>query len=165
MPFPSLWLLDCSEALWLPRLVGLLLEENLLARCTIFVTRSEAAQLPTVGAIRRGLINHFGVAAGCGKVIVADYNIHTDASFGEFDFILCGVRSGHLSTLAQRRLMRLLGASLSSCGLLQMAAPELTDAAHLAPIFLPTSNRTGLYRHAMLTHRGPRQTRDSHVPR
>jgi chemotaxis protein methyltransferase CheR len=90
------------------------------------------------------------ISSSPSSIIVAEFNINTDGTFNEFDFIVCGSVLRKLSRLAQRRVMRLLGESLAPCGVLQLVGPDVADAARIAPVFLPLVEGEHVYRHALL---------------
>lgn len=158
-PFPGVWIHDCSDTALLAQLVGLLNESDLSRRSTLFVTCAEAS---AVEALRHQLQHAPPILAGKtpASIIVAQYNVQTDGTFNEFDFILCGTVLRRLATSAQRRVLRLLGESLTPCGVLQLLAPDSADAARVAPIFLPMTDSDHLYRHALLEHHAQRRRQE-----
>ena len=155
-PFPSVWVHDCGDAALRAHLFAMLNECDLLQRCTVFVTCTETS---TVALLRQQMQQALPMRAGqcCTNLIVAEYNIHTDGTFNEFDFILCGTVLRRLASATQRRVMRLLGESLTPCGVLQLLAPDAADAARIAPIFLPMDDGVPLYRHALLERHAQRR--------
>lgn len=164
-PFPTLWVHDCGDMELLEQLLLRLLDSDLLKRSTVFVTCTDAAQVKPLRlnlhlklhqvlrlAQQRALphARRISPTDAAGSIIVAAYNIHTDGTFNEFDFIVCGTALRQLASSAQRRLMRLLADSLASCGVLQLLSPDAADAARIAPLFLPMADAENLYRHALL---------------
>lgn len=163
-PFPTVWVHDCSDTALLEQLIVHLHDNDLLKRSTVFVTCSDAAlveplQLNLHRQIHHVLRDTLPVSArdAAGSIIVAAYNIHTDGTFNEFDFIVCGTVLHQLASAAQRRLMRLLAESLAPCGVLQLLSPDAADAARIAPLFLPMASAENLYRHALLERHAQRR--------
>ena len=159
-PFPTIWLHDCGDVDVLEQLLIVFKDGDLLKRSTVFATCSEAEGIEPLRDLLRQ-VTHSVAALPAGSVIVAEFNIITDSSFNEFDFILCGSVLRKLSRLAQRRVIRLLGESLAPCGVLQLLNPNDADAARVAPVFLPMVDGIHLYRHALL-ERYAQQRRQGH---
>ena len=160
-PFPTIWVHDCCDIDVLEQLLFAFKESDLVKRSTVFATCSQADGIEALRALLRQVTDSV-TALPAGSVIVAEFNIITDSSFNEFDFILCGSELRKLSRLAQRRVMRLLGESLAPCGVLQLLNPSDADAARAAPVFLPMVDGVHLYRHALL-ERYAQQRRRGHV--
>ena len=152
-PFPKIWVVDCVDVQLLQALIGFLRQEELTARTALFVTAADAALLrrlqdAVLGPPRLGL-DAAGQPGGP-PIVWTDYSLRTDSTFNEFEFILCGTALNQLAESVRRRAVRVLGESVSGCGLLQRCARAPDDAAALVPIFLPVSAGARLYRHATL---------------
>lgn len=144
-PFPRLWVIDCVDDQLLLRLLTLLEEEGLLARTSLFVTSDEPSLLRRL----QDAVDHASFHTAP-RIIWNEYCLLSDATFNEFEFILCGRALAEHTVHQQRRMVRLIGESLSQCGLLHLATPGADDCAALAPIFLPVAIGQNLYRHATL---------------
>jgi chemotaxis protein methyltransferase CheR len=155
-PFPTVWVHDCRDIGVLSQLSAVLNESGLSKRSTVFVTCGDAAH---VAPLRLQLQHALAISANAASAnfIVAEYNIHTDGTFNEFDFILCGTVLRRLAAPVLRRVMRLFAESLTPCGVLQLLALDAADAARVAPIFLPMSDGAHLYRHALLERHAQRR--------
>ena len=161
-PFPKLWVADLTDPTLLENLLLLLHHEQLLARTALFITAGDPALLRLLkDALQRSERLHALAERGdwLANLVWTEYCLLTDATFNEFEFILCGERLTLLSQSMQRRVVRLLGESVSRCGLLQMAAIEEDEAASLVPIFLPVGQGGQLYRHATLERESQRRRR------
>ena len=152
-PFPKIWVVDCVDVALLQALIGFLRSEHLTLRTALFVTAANAALLrrlqdavPGPGRVSR----ESSVEPNEPPIVWTDYSLQTDSTFNEFEFILCGTALDELSDAMRRRAVRVLGQSVSDCGLLQRCAPALEDAANLVLTFLPVSQGARLYRHATL---------------
>lgn len=153
MPFPTVWVHECDNVELLAQLVLMLADCGLLKRSTVFVTCATTAQIEPLRQQLQHALPSSAVTSG--SIIVAEFNIHTDGTFNEFDFIVCGTELHRLASAAQRRVIHLLKESLAPCGVLQLLSTDEIDtadgnAARIAPIFLPMANGTNLYRHALL---------------
>lgn len=168
-PFPKIWVADCRDVQLLRQLIACLRMENLLPRTALFVTASEPALLRYLKDVIEHHWPQLEVADGSAPdlaIVWNDYCMHTDGTFNEFEFILCGTALPLLEQDVQRRVVRLLGESVTRCGLLQMAASigqgkrdPSADAEALMPIFLPAAGGIHMYRHATLELRSRERQR------
>ncbi len=149
VPFPAVWVHDCNDVALLVHLVAMLTDCGLLKRSTIFVTCAASEQVEPLRCALQRALPPCEDADG-GSIIVAEFNVYTDSTFNEFDFILCGTTLCKLARPVQQRVKRLLGESLAPCGVLQLLTFNTADAANIAPVFLPMADGPHLYRHAML---------------
>lgn len=168
-PAPRVWLAEATGPEDVLALTVLLAEHRLLARTQVFVTAAEEAQLvrarrDTISASRLadcarayrdvgGLCGpgefislHEGIAhlRAHGEFVWATHGLETDASFNEFDLIVC------MRPLAecgpQHRVLRLFSGSLPLLGMLCVI--PLSLGMHL-PGFTGLAPAAGLYRRAI----------------
>ncbi|MES2741244.1 MAG: CheR family methyltransferase [Pseudomonadota bacterium] len=162
---PKVWLAECAGAGEAWTLAILLHEEALGARTDIFATIASeqllaqaaqaglpAAQLAACGADYRAsggtaaLADYFEVVRGRAmlrpalraRITWAQYNLPTDASFNEFQLILCRHALADYGPLLRQRVLTLFHDSLSRFGMLGLDrcfAPEEALAAHYQALY------------------------------
>ncbi|MFC5460813.1 CheR family methyltransferase [Massilia niabensis] len=172
---PKVWLAECGGIGDAWTLAILLHEEGLLARTEIFATLAndellaevreatvDAAELPALqenylqaGGTGR-LADHFEVKDGRAillprlraRITWAGHNLVTDASFNEFQAIICCRALADFGPMLRQRVLRLFHESLSRFGVLGIdreLAPGDAHAASYQPLLgdLPWYRRVG----------------------
>jgi chemotaxis protein methyltransferase CheR len=76
----------------------------------------------------------------------AQYNLATDASFNEFELIICRRALGDFGTSLRRRALGLFRESLALFGMLSVDENGELDAAPFISCFRVVSAENGLYR-------------------
>lgn len=162
---PKVWLAECAGVGEAWSLAILLAEEGLLAKTEIFATLAneellaevreasiDAAELPTLqeNYVRSGgtgmQADYFEVREGRAhllprlrsRITWAQYNLVTDASFNEFQAIICCRALADFGPMLRQRVLRLFHESLARFGVLgidrELAASDAHASAYL-PIF------------------------------
>ncbi|WP_313705288.1 CheR family methyltransferase [Massilia sp.] len=162
---PKVWLAECASVGEAWSLAILLAEEDLLARTEIFATLAndellaevreasiDAAELPGLqqnyersGGSGR-LSDYFELRDGRARLLPrlraritwAQYNLVTDASFNEFQAIVCRRALADFGPVLRQRVLRLFHDSLARFGVLGIdreLAPGDAHAADYLPIF------------------------------
>lgn len=167
-PSPRIWLADAVSAEDVLMLGALLQEHGLSARAGIYVTSREeavlcelrSARLPIARlAVGRQACRDAGIAtdlrecvhlheqmvsvAGAAELTYGQHCLLGDASFNEFDLILCRHPLPTLEEGAQRRLLGLFADSLPMLGMLCLAGPV---AQRMTPRFAALGSSALLYR-------------------
>ncbi len=173
-PLPKIWIAESTSAEDVFALVILLIEEGLYDKTLIFVTGADeallaetrlgsidGAQLPRYEAdyLRSGgtrSLQDYGTLQQDGQfvfastlrsnLIWAQYNLATDRSFNEFQFIICKRVLPEFGPLLRRRSLHLFADSLSPFGILSVDVPEDLDSAPMALRFQAVVRERGLYR-------------------
>lgn len=156
---PKVWLAECGGIGDAWTLAIVLHEEGLLARTDIFATLAndellaevrdatvDAATLPALqenylqagGAGR--LADYFEVQEGRAtllprlraRITWAGYNLVTDASFNEFEAIICCRALAHFGPMLRQRVLRLFHESLARFGVLGLDRELAAGDAHAA---------------------------------
>lgn len=76
----------------------------------------------------------------------AQYNLVTDASFNEFDLIICRGTLEDFGVPLRRRVMRLFDDSLSLFGVVSLDEPDALQQSGLHACYEPLHPQAGLYR-------------------
>ena len=156
---PKVWLPECAGIGEAWTLAILLAEENLLARTEIFATLAndellaevrdatlDAAALPALqeNYVRSGgtgsLRDYFELRDGRASLLPrlraritwAGYNLVTDASFNEFQAIICRRALADFGPMLRQRVLRLFHESLSRFGVLGIDRELVPGDAHAA---------------------------------
>lgn len=154
---PRVWLADCAGAEQAWTLAVLLEEEGLLAQTEIHATVGSDELLAEAAACRiplerlaqcqrlyeyaggtASLSVHFQIEDGHAvllprlrsRISWAQYNLVTDASFNEFQLIVCRRALPDFGPLLRQRVLRLFHASLAPLGILGLDRPLASDDAH-----------------------------------
>lgn len=157
-PLPKVWLADCAGAEQAWTVAVLLAERQLLWRTEIYATVSsdtllQEALAASIAPERMAACQHrYEQAGGCGRladyfqlehgmlvplpqlksrITWAQYNLVTDASFNEFQLIVCRRALPDFGPLLRHRVMRLFHDSLAVLGVLGIDR-ELDCAERLA---------------------------------
>jgi len=169
---PKVWLAECAGIGDAWTLAILLHEEGLLTRTDIFATLAndellaevreatlDAGALPALeeNYLRSGgsarLADYFEVHAGRaallprlrGRITWAGYNLVTDASFNEFEAIVCCRALADFGPVLRQRVLRLFHDSLSRFGVLGLDRELEAGDAH-APAYQPLGGVLPWYR-------------------
>lgn len=175
-PLPKVWIAESTSAEDVFSLVILLIEESLYDKTLIFVTAADDALL---GETRLGMFSadHFpayeagyrrcggsrSLSAYCSErdgrmvfssalrknLIWAQYDLATDRSFNEFQFIQCRRVLPEFGSLLRRRSLHLFADSLAQFGLLSVDVPDEIEQAPMTMQFQPVARELGLYRRAV----------------
>lgn len=156
---PKVWLAECAGIGDAWTLAILLHEEGLLARTDIFATlgnddllaevREATLDAGTLPALQENyqrsggsaqLADYFDVRAGRaallprlrGRITWAGYNLVTDASFNEFEAIVCCRALADFGPVLRQRVLRLFHDSLSRFGVLGLDRELEAGDAHAA---------------------------------
>jgi chemotaxis protein methyltransferase CheR len=172
-PSPKIWIAECASMEEAGTLAILLAEEEINSKTRIFATVSNEGLLRDAsrGGFAPDRLGEYeenyrrsggqkSLADYCiedsGRMFLrpellsnitwAQYNLATDASFNEFELIVCRRTLGDFGPALQRRALQLFRDSLPLFGILSVdEKSELNDAA-LAGCFKAISAESGLYR-------------------
>lgn len=172
---PRIWISQCSSPENLLALLLMLEEEGLRERSTVYVTHRSARlleqlrsasiageRLAEYDALYRRAGGRFGLARYghmegdefhfsselLSGVVLAQYNLQTDTSFNEFEWIEARESLEDLDPLARQRALKLYHNSLYHYGLIGVGhAPEIATAP-LAKAYRPLKQGSALYRKA-----------------
>jgi chemotaxis protein methyltransferase CheR len=172
-PSPRVWIADCASAEEVCTVAILLAEEQLYERTQIFATVANEALLEQA---RRGSLavermaeyeaNYRGSGGkasladyfeqGNGEAVLrpdlrsritwAQYNLATDASFNEFELIVCRRALGDFGSPLRRRALQLFYDSLSVFGVLSVDEADDLTASPFDMRYKPICGEHGLYR-------------------
>lgn len=179
VPWPAVWVADCSSMHVPLLLLALLTEENLAERTRIFVTsgveqalehlrttplsRAEVARLQALhlGCGGTGQLGCYLQAHEGGFVLAPDsalrfsWHVHhlgSDASFREFDTIIAPRRFTEYNDNLRTRAIGLFSESLYSFGVLQLNDMSCSRAVLDQEQLVPVLGEYGVYRRAGLRH-------------
>ncbi|KQV80698.1 chemotaxis protein [Massilia sp. Root351] len=161
---PKVWLADCAGAEQAWTLAVLLAEQGLLARtelhCTVasdaLLAEAQDASIPLervaecqasydhAGAGHGRLMDHFQVVGRRAvllpqlrsRITWAQYNLVTDASFNEFNLIVCRRALPDFGPLLRQRVLQLFHASLAPFGVLALDR-QFDESEALAAFYRP----------------------------
>lgn len=172
-PDPKIWIADCVAAEDVFGMVIILSEENLADKTLIYATSRSANCLEKV---RSGYFpperlasyqENYILAGGAGSlkkyihyidgetafspalmehVTWAEYDLATDASFNEFEAIVCAGGLAQYATPLRRRALQIFSDSLPVFGLLSLSGLTTVKPAEAATCFDIVSARQGIYR-------------------
>jgi chemotaxis protein methyltransferase CheR len=170
---PRIWISECTSPESLLTLLIMLEEEGLRARSTVYVTHRSARLLEQLrgasisserlteyeslylNAGGRFGLKRYGTIEGqlfrfsqelLSGVVLAQYNIRTDTSFNEFEWIEARESLADLDAASRKRALSLYHSSLYHYGLLAAGhTPEL-DSTSLARAYRPLHQGSALYR-------------------
>ena len=169
---PKLWLAECAGAGQAWTLAILLLEEGVLARTEIFATvaneellaemRAATLDAETLPALQRHyragggsgqLADYFEVRDGRAmllpqlraRITWAAYSLVTDASFNEFQAIVCCRDLADFGPMLRQRALRLFHDSLARFGVLGIDCP-LGHGDAIAAAYQPIAGQAGWYK-------------------
>jgi chemotaxis protein methyltransferase CheR len=172
-PLPKIWIAESTSAEDVFALVILLIEEGLYDKTLIFVTAADETLLAEtrLGAFPWERMAQYDASyrasGGTGalsdyceqrgdmmiftaplrrNLIWAQYNLVTDRSFNEFQFISCRRVLAEFGPSLRRRSLQLFADSLAPFGILGVDVPDELEAAPMAMQFQTVSRANGLYR-------------------
>ncbi len=165
-PSARLWVAGCASGEDAYSLAILLQEEGLGPRSVIYATELDEARLDRarlgrlepdrLAASRRNYRRAGGRrplaalplpdAPGAGCILFASHSLATDASFNEFNLILCRDLLPRFAPPLQARVLDLLHQSLGLFGFLALGARDSLRAWRHAAAYERLSSRHGIYR-------------------
>lgn len=177
-PAPKIWIAECASAEDVFALAILLQEEGLYSKTRIFATSANATLLnearegrfaiDKLGAYEKNyqlaggtqsLANYYEQVNGSAvfhsqlsrKITWAQYNLATDASFNEFELIICrGGLSDYTSRL-RKRVLQVFSDSLPIFGFLSLYGADYGEIAGLIANYKAVSPKQGLYQKVWLS--------------
>jgi chemotaxis protein methyltransferase CheR len=172
--WPVLWIAECADPLIVIELAIMLSEEGLAGKTQLFITHPnedilidvarlqlDAADMEERAAahMRGGALHPLGdycEAADGAIALRADlrqnmvwsqYDLASDASFKEFELVVCQRPLAEFDPALQRRALDIFGKSLCNFGILQVEAHGGALSADLAHHFISILPEQGIYRH------------------
>lgn len=172
-PSPKIWIAECASAEEVATLAILLAEEQLYDRTRIFATvanesllqEARSASLPPEklheyerNYLRSGgrkeladyIVESNGRTALLPEVLAnvtwAQYNLATDASFNEFELIICRGTLDNFGAALRRRTLQLFHDSMALFGILSVDVKNELDAMPFANRFRTICPESGIYR-------------------
>jgi chemotaxis protein methyltransferase CheR len=172
-PWPSVWLADCFDARLAVALLVCLEEEGLREKTQVFATSSSEALLAQVSTLqlsapemdeldeyhrrsggRQGLREYFTESDGQFSLrpelrsgfIGCQHAVATDASFREFQAIVCARPMGQYGNALRRRALNLFSDSLCGFGILQVDLENGYRGPPLTELFAPVLAEQGIFR-------------------
>ena len=172
-PSPRIWIAECVNAEDVFGIAILLKEEEVFDRTQIFATcanedllfeasqgKIPASQLDDyernyrTGGGRRPLREYLGEQDGQpaflaelgGNVVWAQYNLTTDASFNEFEMIVCRDTLGEFGSALKRRSLQLFHESLARFGILSVDGLDNPESEPSIAGYTSIQREAGLFR-------------------
>lgn len=172
-PSPRIWLAECGAVEDACAVAILLAEEGLLEKTHIFATAEDESLLRDASSGRftgnrlaeyvynyraaggkRELSDYFGrdregpvfSEALRSNITWAQYSLATDASFNEFQMIVCRRAMGDFGGHLRRRTLQLFYESMPLFGILSVDQPDEMRAAPFVQRYKPIAQECGLYR-------------------
>lgn len=172
-PSPRIWLAECATAEDVYGMAILLSEEKLLDRTQIFATAENDALLAEAsdGGFATGHLERYAhnyresggradLNAFCARrgertvfsehlrsnIVWAQYSLATDASFNEFQMIVCRRAMPDFGAYLKRRTLQLFYESMPMFGILSVDQGNGLDAVPFVSRYKPISSELGLYR-------------------
>jgi chemotaxis protein methyltransferase CheR len=172
-PSPKVWIAECASAAEAATVAILLAEERLYDRTRIFATVANESVLQEARSAslapgkldeyeknyrrsggRKALSDYFVERNGCAvllpevlaNVTWAQYNLATDASFNEFELIICRRTLDNFGAALRRRTLQLFYDSMALFGMLSVDVKNELDAVPFANRFKTICPESGLYR-------------------
>ncbi len=172
-PAPKLWIADCVAAEDVFSLAILLSEENLADKTHIYATSRSANLLEKArsgyfpqerfacyqdnyvlaggtGSLKKYIHQANGEAAFSHRLVEhvtwAEYDLATDASFNEFEAIVCAGGLAQYATALRRRALQIFSDSLPVFGVLGLPGATTVKPAEAAVRFDIVSAQQGIYR-------------------
>lgn len=172
-PAPKVWIAECASAEDVYATAIMLMEEGVYHKTRIFATGANATLLSEAreakfplekiaqyeeNYVRAGgtenLANYYrqqdGVAVFRSElarnITWAQYNLGTDASFNEFELIVCRGGLNEYASRLRRRVLQLFYDSLPTFGLLSIAGANYAEVASFVSNYNVMSSEYGLYR-------------------
>jgi len=172
-PAPKVWIAECSSAEDVFATAIMLMEEGVYHKTRIFATGANATLLSEAreakfplekiaqyeeSYVRAGgtesLSNYYREHDGAAvfrselsrNITWAQYNLSTDASFNEFELIVCRGDLNEYASRLRRRVLQLFYDSLPTFGLLSIVGANYAEVAPFVSNYNVTSPEHGLYR-------------------
>jgi len=172
-PAPKIWIAECTAAEDVFSLAIMLMEEGIYHKTRIFATGANATLLSEAregkfsleklalyeeNYIRAGgtesLSHYYMEQDGVGifrteldrNITWAQYNLGTDASFNEFELIVCRGGLGDYTSQLRRRILKLFSDSLPTFGILSIVGHDYADITPFLSLYAAISSKHGLYR-------------------
>ena len=171
-PAPKIWIADCIAAEDVYGLAIVLMEENLYYKTRIYVTGANASLLANAQQSRfpakllkqyeqnyllaggaNALLNYCEKIAGSflfipalqQNITWAEYNLETDASFNEFEVIVCCSGLSDLNWRSRHRALQIFYESQPNFGMLNIAGENPLEITSLVSRYKAISKKYGLY--------------------
>jgi len=171
-PAPKIWIAGCSAAEDVYAIAIMLVEEGIYHKTQIFATSANATLLNSAreakfpldklalydeNYLRAGgtesLSDYFTQADGLAifrpelhrNITWGQYNLGTDASFNEFELIVCRGSLNDYATRLRRRALQIFYDSLTTFGILSVADADYIGLTPIISAFNPLSAKHGLY--------------------
>jgi chemotaxis protein methyltransferase CheR len=171
--WPNVWFAESADDGLVMQFVVMLEEEGLLAKTQLFVTNANEDLLGDVGRLRvpaaamaardarhskgggREPLGAYLDQDGDGftlkpalreHIVWSQYDLASDATFKEFDLIICQRPLSGFELPLQQRALALFRQSLCNFGILQIDAPDAALAGDLARDFVCLLTDQGIYR-------------------
>ncbi|RYE38189.1 MAG: chemotaxis protein [Sphingobacteriales bacterium] len=172
-PAPKIWIAECSAAEDVYAIAIMLMEEGVYHKTQIFATSANGALLKTAreakfalkklalyeeNYLRAGgtesLSDYYTKMDGYAvfrpeltrNITWAQYNLGTDASFNEFELIVCRGSLNDYASRLRRRALQIFYESLPAFGILSVADADYTDLTPFISRYSALSSQQGLYR-------------------
>ena len=172
-PAPKVWITECSAAEDVYTIAIVLMEEGIYHKTRIYATGANATLLSEAregkfpleklalyeeNYVRAGgteSLAHYYVEVN-GECVFrtelernitwAQYNLATDASFNEFELIVCRGGLSDYTSRVRRRILKLFNDSLPTFGILSIVGHDYADITPFLSVYAPVSDKQGLYR-------------------
>lgn len=171
-PAPKVWIAECASAEDVYTIAIMLMEEGVYHKTQLFatganpllLTQAREATFPVEklphyeeNYIRAGgtesLADYYTLVNGDAvfrtelkrNITWAQYNLGTDASFNEFELIVCRGGLTDYATKLRRRALQVFYDSLPAFGILSVANSDYADLTPLISRFNALSSKQGLY--------------------
>jgi chemotaxis protein methyltransferase CheR len=171
-PAPKIWVAECTAAEDIFGLAILLMEEDLYHKTQIYVTGPNASLLAEAreGKFSAKLFSkyekNYFLAGGSGaladycekidnlwifnpelqdNITWAQYNLGTDASFNEFEVIVCCGGLANFTSRLRHRALHIFYSSQPTFGLLTIAGENTFESTSFVPHYKILSSKYGLY--------------------
>lgn len=172
-PAPKVWIAECTSSEDVFALAILLAEENLSYKTQIFATGANATLLSEaregkfpleklgdyeknylLAGGTQSLANYYVQENGAvtflpglaSNITWAQYNLGTDASFNEFELIICRGGLANYASRLRRRALQLFYDSLPTFGILSIVGSDYIEVAPFVSYYSAISPKHGLYR-------------------
>jgi len=172
-PAPKIWIAECTAAEDVYSIAIMLMEEGVYSKTRIFATGTNATLLSEAreakfpleklaqyeeNYLRAGgtqsLANYYSEVNGVGvfraeldrNITWAQYNLGTDASFNEFELIVCRGGLGDYTSRLRRRILKLFSDSMPTFGILSIVGSDYADITRFISLYAAISSKYGLYR-------------------
>ncbi len=176
--WPVIWIAECADPGIVVQMAVMLAEEGLAGKTQLFITNPNEEVLGDVAQLRlsaqdmaerdAGHLRSGGVRALADycdavdggftlrpalreNIVWSQYDLASDASFKEFELVICQRPLGEFDVALQRRALDIFGKSLCNFGILQVESPNVSLSADLARDFVTILPEQGIYRRTPAT--------------